>query len=252
MQRLALKTRFIMKTINLMKKIVLSLSLSVFLLTSCEVLSQLPKLPGGTGVTEAEAGQGIKDALGQGLTRAVSNLNKTDAFFGSDFYKILLPPEVQKVERTLRNIGLGKTVDKAVLQINRGAEDAVGYATPIFVNAIKQMTITDAINIIKGPKDGATNYFRQKTTEQLIAAFSPAVKNSLDKVEATKYYGDLVNGYNRLPTTRNKINPDLTAYVVGKAVDALFDQIAKEELEIRENPLKRTTEIMKKVFGATW
>ena len=86
----------------------------------------------------------------------------------------------------------------------------------------------------------------------MIAAFSPSVKASLDKVEATKYYGDLVNGYNRLPTTRNKLNPDLTAYVVGKTVDALFDQIAKEELEIRENPVKRTTEILKKVFGATW
>ncbi len=221
------------------------------LFSSCEVLSQLPNAM-GTGVTENEAGMGIKDALGQGLTRAVLNLNKTDAFFGNDFYKILLPPEVQNVERTLRTIGLGKTVDKAILQINRGAEDAVGFATPIFVNAIKQMSISDAINIIRGPKDGATNFFREKTSAALIAAFSPSVKASLDKVEATKYYGDLVNGYNKLPTTRNKINPDLTAYVVGKTVDALFDQIAKEELEIRENPLKRTTEIMKKVFGAVW
>ncbi|MFN5133972.1 MAG: DUF4197 domain-containing protein, partial [Chitinophagaceae bacterium] len=120
------------------------------------------------------------------------------------------------------------------------------------VNAIKQMTITDAINIIRGPKDGATNYFKQKTTEALIQAFTPVVKNSLDKVEATKYYGDLMNTYNSFPTTRNKINPDLTSYVVNKAVDALFDQIAKEELEIRENPIKRTTEILKKVFGAAW
>ena len=149
----------------------------------------------------------------------------------------------------MRRIGLGKTVDKAILQINRGAEDAVGYATPIFVNAIKQMSIKDAINIIRGPKDGATNYFKEKTTAALIEAFSPVVKNSLDKVEATKYYGDLIN---KFPTTRNKINPDLTSYVVGKTVDALFDQIAKEELEIRENPIKRGTEILKKVFGAVW
>lgn len=231
-----------------MKRLLLSLTV-LLLLTSCEVLSQLPTIPSKGGVTEAQAGEGIKDALGQGLTRAVGNLNKTDAFFGSQFYKILLPPEVQRVERTLRNIGLGPTVDKAILQINRGAEDAVGFATPIFVNAIKQMSITDAINIIRGPKNGATNFFKQKTSEQLIAAFSPAVKNSLDKVEATRYYGDLVNGYNKLPTTRNKLNPDLTAYVVGKTVDALFDQIAKEEQEIRENPVKRTTEMMKKVFG---
>ncbi|MFN8264978.1 MAG: DUF4197 domain-containing protein [Chitinophagaceae bacterium] len=222
------------------------------LATSCTVLSQLPQLPGGNGVTEAEAGQGVKEALGQGLVRAVLNLNKTDGFFGSQFYKILLPPEVQKVENTMRNIGLGKQVDRAVLQINRGAEDAVGFAKPIFVEAIKQMTITDAINIIRGPKDAATNYFKEKTTAALIKAFTPVVQQSLDKVEATKYYGDLINAYNKFPTTRNKLNPDLTSYVVGKTVDALFDQIAKEETEIRENPVKRTTEILKKVFGATW
>jgi hypothetical protein len=234
-----------------MKRILLLTGI-VLMISSCEVMSQLPKLPGGNGVTEAEAGQGIKEALGQGLTRAVSFLNKTDGFFGSEFYKILLPPEAQKVENTMRRIGLGKQVDRAVLQINRGAEDAVGFAAPIFVNAIKEMTIADAINIIKGPKDGATNYFKQKTTAALIQAFTPVVKNSLDKVEATKYYGDLMNAYNNFPTTRNKVNPDLTSYVVGKAVDALFDQIAKEEMEIRANPVKRTTDLMKKVFGAVW
>lgn len=234
-----------------MKRILLLTGI-VLMISSCEVMSQLPKLPGGNGVTEAEAGQGIKEALGQGLTRAVSFLNKTDGFFGNAFYKILLPPEAQKVEATMRRIGLGKQVDRAVLQINRGAEDAVGFATPIFVNAIKEMTIADAINIIKGPKDGATNYFKQKTTAALIQAFTPVVKNSLDKVEATKYYGDLMNAYNNFPTTRNKVNPDLTSYVVGKAVDALFDQIAKEEMEIRANPVKRTTDLMKKVFGAVW
>ena len=233
-------------------KRILVLTGIVLMISSCEVMSQLPKLPGGNGITEAEAGQGIKEALSQGLTRAVSFLNKTDGFFGSEVYKILLPPEAQKVEATMRRIGLGKQVDRAVLQINRGAEDAVGFATPIFVNAIKEMTIADAINIIKGPKDGATNYFKQKTTAALIQAFTPVVKNSLDKVEATKYYGDLMNAYNNFPTTRNKVNPDLTSYVVGKAVDALFDQIAKEEMEIRANPVKRTTDLMKKVFGAVW
>ena len=234
-----------------MKRILL-LTCILFSFSACEVMSQLPKLPGGNGVTEAEAGQGIKEALGQGLTRSVSFLNKTDGFFGSEFYKILLPPEAQKVESTMRRIGLGKQVDRAILQINRGAEDAVGFATPIFVNAIKQMTIADAIAIIRGPKDGATNYFKQKTTEALVQAFTPVVKTSLDKVEATKYYDDLINTYNKFPTTRNKINPDLTSYVVGKAVDALFDQIAKEEMEIRANPVKRTTDLMKKVFGAVW
>ena len=145
---------------------------------------------------------------------------------------------------------MGSMVDKAILQINRGAEDAVGYAKPIFVDAIKEMTISDAINIVGGQSDAATNYFRQKTTEKLTAAFTPVIKNSLDKVSATKYYGDIVNTYNSLPTTFNKINPDLPSYVVGKAVDALFDRIAKEEANIRQNPVARTTEILKKVFGS--
>ncbi|MEQ1675436.1 MAG: DUF4197 domain-containing protein, partial [Chitinophagaceae bacterium] len=113
----------------------------------------------------------------------------------------------------------------------------------------KEMTLKDALKIIKGPKDGATNYFKEKTIEKLIAAFSPSVKSSLDSANATKYYSDIVTTYNKLPTTFKKINPDLTSYVVGKAVDALFDQVAKEEASIRENPLARTSDILKKVFG---
>jgi hypothetical protein len=141
-------------------------------------------------------------------------------------------------------------VDKAVLQINRAAEDAVGHARPIFLEAIKEMTIADAMNIIRGPNNAATQYFRQKTTDKLVAAFSPIIKSSLDKFSATKYYGDVVSTYNNFPTTINKINPDLQSYVVDKAVSALFDQIAKEEANIRENPVARTTQILKKVFGA--
>jgi hypothetical protein len=205
---------------------------------------------GGDGVTENEAGQGIKEALTKGVTTAVLNLNKTDGFFGSAFYKMLLPPDAQKIETTLRKMGMGAQVDKAILAINRGAEDAVAYAKDIFVDAIKEMTITDALNILRGGKDAATQYFKQKTTTKLIAAFTPSVKSSLDKVEATKYYGDIVNTYNKLPTTFNKVNPDLPSYVVQKAVDALFDQVAKEEANIRENPLARTSDILKKVFGS--
>lgn len=144
---------------------------------------------------------------------------------------------------------MGAQVDKAILAINRGAEDAVAYAKPIFINAIKEMTLRDALNIVRGPKDAATNYFREKTKQQLIDAFTPSVKASLDKVDATKYYGDIINTYNSFPTTFKKVNPDLTSYVVGKAVDALFDQVAKEEANIRENPVARTSDILKKVFG---
>ena len=228
-----------------MKKIISVLMLSLAL-SSCDILS---KLPTGTGITEAEAGQGIKEALGQGLVKAVLNLNTTDGFFGSQFYKVLLPPDAVKIENTLRDLGMGKMVDKAILSINRAAEDAVGYAKPIFVSAIKDMTLMDAINIVKGPKDAATNSFRGKTREALLAAFLPSIKSSLDKVDATKYYGDIVSTYNNFPTTFKKINPDLPSFVVEKATDALFDQIAKEEANIRENPVARTTEILRKVFG---
>ncbi len=228
-----------------MKKIISVLMLSLAL-SSCDILS---KLPTGTGITEAEAGQGIKEALGQGLVKAVLSLNTTDGFFGSQFYKVLLPPDAVKIENTLRDLGMGRMVDKAILSINRAAEDAVGYAKPIFVSAIKDMTLMDAINIVKGPKDAATNYFKGKTREALLAAFLPSIKSSLDKVDATKYYGDIVNTYNNFPTTFRKINPDLPSFVVEKATDALFDQIAKEEANIRENPVARTTEILRKVFG---
>jgi len=229
-----------------MKKILFILFVSAAL-SSCDVLSKLPT--GTGGVTEAEAGQGIKEALGQGLVKAVLNLNKTDGFFGSQFYKVLLPPDAVKIENTLRDLGMGKMVDKAILSINRAAEDAVGYAKPIFVDAIKDMTLMDAINIVRGPKDAATNYFKDKTRNALLAAFLPSVKTSLDKVNATKYYGDIVTTYNNFPTTIKKINPDLPGFVVEKATDALFDQIAKEEANIRENPVARTTEILRKVFG---
>jgi len=208
------------------------------------------KAAGLTGISENEAGQGIKEALTKGVTTAVLNLNKTDGFFGNDVYKLFLPPDAQKIETTLRKVGMGSQVDKAILAINRGAEDAVAFAQPIFVDAIKEMTITDALNILRGSKDAATQYFRQKTTQKLLAAFTPSVQTSLDKVEATKYYKDIVTSYNSFPTTFKKVNPDLTSYVVGRAVDALFDQVAKEEANIRENPLARTSDILKKVFGS--
>lgn len=229
-----------------MRKLI-AVPLIALLLSGCDVLKNLPMSAGG--VTEAEAGQGVKEALAQGVTSAVLNLNKTDGFFGNQFYKMLLPPDAAKIENTLRSLGMGNQVDKAVLQINRAAEDAVGFAKPIFVDAIKEMTLVDALNIVRGPKDAATNYFKEKTIQKLIAAFLPQIKTSLDKLNATKYYTDIVTTYNNFPTTIKKVNPDLPSFVVGKATDALFDQVAKEEANIRENPIARTTEILKKVFG---
>jgi len=220
---------------------------------TAEAQIKLPKIlskSSSSGVSEDEAGQGIKEALTQGVANAVLNLNKTDGFFGSQVYKMFLPPDAQKIEKTLRSAGMGAQMDKAILAINRGAEDAVGFAKPIFVDAIKEMTVTDALKIVTGSNNAATEYFKQKTTDKLVAAFSPSVQTSLDKVEATKYYGDIVNTYNKFPTTIKKVNPDLTSYVVGKAVDALFDQVAKEEANIRANPMGQASALLQKVFGS--
>lgn len=217
---------------------------------SCDTLSNLPATT--VPLTESEAAQGIREALDHGVGRGIQLLNKEDGFFGNETYKLFLPPEAQRIENTMRQLGMGGMVDRAILQINRGAEEAVGFARPIFLDAIREMTIADAFNIVRGPNDAATQYFRQKTTDKLTKAFTPVVKSSLDKFSATKYYDEVVTTYNKFPTTINKLNPDLTSYVVDKAVGALFDQIAKEEALIRENPRARTTEILKRVFGNRW
>ena len=229
-----------------MKKI-LAVVLFSSLFYGCDVLKQLPQGT-GVGVTEAEAGQGIKEALSQGLAGAVLKLNKEDGFFKDALYKILVPEDAQKIANTLRDIGFGSLVDKAILQINRGAEDAAGYAKPIFVNAIKSMSIQDAIGLVRNGDTSATHFFREKTTAQLMSAFTPVIKASLDKVDATKYYGDMVNKYNSIPLVR-KLNPDLTGYVTTKATNALFDLVAQEEKNIRTNFAARTTDILRKVFG---
>ncbi len=230
----------------------LLVAMAVVLLSGCDVLSKLPQTTGIGGITEAEAGQGIKQALSQGLAGAVLQLNKQDGFFKDAFYKILLPPDAKKVENTLRDLGFNNMVDKAILQINRGAEDAAGFAKPIFAEAIRNMTLQDAIGLVRNGDTSATHFFREKTTDKLIAAFLPVIKASLDKVEATKYYGDAINKYNNFPTTFKKINPDLANFVTARATDALFDLVAKEEKNIRTNFAARTTDILKKVFGQKW
>lgn len=237
-----------------MKTFLFAIVLAALLPAAAEAQIKLPKIlqkaSSTGGVTENEAGAGIKEALSQGVANAVLNLNKTDGFFGSAIYKMLLPPDAVKIEKTLRAAGMGSQVDKAILAINRGAEEAVAFAKPIFVDAIKEMTITDALNILKGNKDAATQYFKTKTTAKLTAAFTPSVQTSLDNTSATKYYTDIVTTYNKFPTTMKKVNPDLTSFVVGKAVDALFDQVAQEEAKIRANPLGQASDLLKKVFGS--
>jgi hypothetical protein len=234
-----------------MKKIFCPLIFVLVLLSSCDTISQLP-IKTGNGITEAEAGEGIKQALSQGLVNAVLRLNKEDGFFKDAIYKVLLPPDAKKIENTLRDLGFKNMVDNAILQINRAAEDAAGTAKPIFIDAVKSMTVSDAIGLIKNGDTSATHFFRIKTTDKLIAAFLPVIKGSLDKLDATRLYGDLVNKYNNLPTTFKKLNPDLPGYVTDRATYALFDLVAKEEQNIRQNVAARTTDLLKKVFGAKW
>jgi Protein of unknown function (DUF4197) len=237
-----------------MKKLfTLSLILISITLGSCDVINQAAGAAGvGTGISNAEAGSGIKEALAQGIAKSVLQLNTTDGFFKDAIYKVLLPPDAKKIENTLRSLGFNSMVDKAILQINRGAEDAAGYAKPIFVDAIKSMTLNDAIGLIRNGDTSATHFFREKTTDKLMAAFAPVIKSSLDKTEATKYYSEMVTKYNNLPITFKKVNPDLTGYVTERATGALFNLIAKEEVNIRTNLAARTSDLLKKVFGGAY
>ena len=237
-----------------MKKLfTLSLILISITLGSCDVINQAAGASGvGTGISNAEAGSGIKEALAQGIAKSVLQLNTTDGFFKDAIYKVLLPPDAKKIENTLRSLGFNSMVDKAILQINRGAEDAAGYAKPIFVDAIKSMTLNDAIGLIRNGDTSATHFFREKTTDKLMAAFAPVIKSSLDKTEATKYYSEMVTKYNNLPITFKKVNPDLTGYVTERATGALFNLIAKEEVNIRTNLAARTSDLLKKVFGGAY
>jgi len=195
-----------------------------------------------------EIGQGIKEALQIGVSAGADRLSVKDGFLGNLAVKILMPPEAQKVEKTLRSIGFNKLCDNVILSLNRAAEDAATEAKPIFISAIKQMTLTDATNILLGNKDAATAYFKRVTTAQLSQKFSPIVATSLNKVNATKYYSDLTNQYNRLPLVK-PVNTDLTAYVTQKAIDGLFVEVAREELKIRENLNSRNSTLLQKVFG---
>ena len=201
-----------------------------------------------SGLSEEDAARGIKEALEKGTDTGVEIVSKVDGYFGDPQIKIPFPPDAQTIETKLRAIGLGDKVDEVVLTINRAAEDAAKEAKPIFVAAIRNMSIRDAINIVKGEDDAATRYLEKNTSVELNAKFQPVIKNSLDKVNATKHWEEVITAYNKIPFVK-KMNPDLTAYVTQKAIDGLFVMIAKEEKKIREDPMARTTELLKKVFG---
>lgn len=234
-----------------MKKVICVIVFSSLFFSGCETAQQILKDYGTTapgGLSNADIVSGLKEALSVGAQQSANQLSSLDGFFKNAAIKILLPEEAQKVEKTLRDVGLGSLVDKAVLSVNRAAEDAAKSAAPIFINAVKTMSIQDALGILKGGDFAATNYLKQKTTAELTAAFKPVIEQSLSKVGATKYWSDVFTNYNRFAT--NKINPDLSSFVTGKAMDGIFYEVGLEEQKIRKDPVARTTEILKKVFGS--
>lgn len=212
-------------------------------------LDKLKKTISGESLSKEEIGEGLKEALTNGVSKGSDLVSKLDGYYKNPEIKIPFPPEVKQVETKLRQIGLGSEVDKFIESLNRGAEDAAKEAKPIFVSAIKQMTIQDAWGILKGENDAATKYLNRTTSPLLTEKFKPVIQNSLNKVNATKYYSDLVNTYNKIPLVQ-KVNPNLDDYATEKAIQGLFVMIAKEEKNIRANPGARTTELLKKVFSA--
>ena len=190
---------------------------------------------------------GLKDALRVGTDSSSKRLSKTDGFFKDAAIKVLMPEEAKKVEKTLRNFGMGNMVDKAILSMNRAAEDAASGVGTIFWDAIKSMSIKDGVQILRGGDFAATDYLKLITTKELTEKFRPVIETSLVKVDATKYWKDLFTTYNRF--SGSQVNTDLTAYVTEKALSGLFYNIGLEEQKIRKDPAAQVTDILKKVFG---
>ncbi len=233
-----------------MKKTFLLGLILLFAFSGCETAKTIMNSVGTSGngsLTTAEVVDGLKTALEVGTDSATSKLSSLNGFYADAMVKILMPPEAENVEKTLRNVGLGSVVDKAVLSMNRAAEDASKSVGNIFINAIKQMTIQDAFGILRGGNTAATNYLKEKTTDQLTAAFKPIISKSLDNTSATKYWSDVFTTYNRF--SNKPVNTDLTAYVTQKALDGLFYKIGLEEQQISQDPAARVKDILKKVFG---
>jgi hypothetical protein len=226
------------------------ISIFTFSLTSCDALNQATEILAQTGSpTQTEINMGLKQALEFGTSASAERLSLKDGYLGNLAIKIVFPQEAQKVERTLRTLGLNSLADNVILSLNRAAEDAAQEAKPIFLSAIKQMTIADATNILLGrDKEAATQYFKRVTSDQLHDKFKPIIESSLSKVGATRYWTDVMNRYNQIPLV-GKVNPDLKEYVTQKAMEGLFIEIAKEELKIRENVSARGTNLLQKVFG---
>lgn len=231
-----------------MKKVIAFFTL--LLLSGCaelqQVASQYPQI--GTTIGNADISAGLKEALNNGISKQVTKLTATDGFFKNEAVKILLPAELQKVDKTLRNLGMSSLADEGLKVLNRTAENAVKEATPIFVDAVRNMTFNDARNILMGSDNSATAYLQNATSTALYGKFSPVVQTSLAKVGADKVWTNIITKYNAIPLV-NKVNPDLKDYVTQQAMNGVFIMVAVEEKDIRTNLSARTSDLLRRVFS---
>lgn len=242
------------------------LLLSVLYLTSCAELQTIVNeysVEQNKPLTSFDVSQGLKEALQLGSKHASQVLSIKDGFYKDELVKILLPPEAQTISKNIKKIPGGKDmIDKVVLRLNRAAEDAVIEAAPIFASAITEMTIQDAFGILKGDKNAASIYLKNKSYTKLKELFLPKVKSSLDKklianLSTNESWNLLTRSYNQVASSfigqladMEAVNSQLDEYVTNKALDALFIKVAEEELKIRKDPMKRVSSILKKVFGS--
>ncbi len=217
--------------------------------TGCDVLQNVvSQLPNGGVLSQEQIGNGLREALDNGIKNQVSKLTSKDGFYKNNLVKIMLPSELQAVDKGLRKIGLSNLADEGIKVLNRAAEDAVKTATPIFVNAVKEISFNDAKNILLGEQNAATTYLQTKTSESLYNSFSPVINKSFSKVGADKVWSNLITKYNSIPFV-TKVNPDLTGYVTNQALKGVFTMITKEEKGIREKVGLRNTALLKQVFA---
>ncbi len=242
-----------------MKKFLLVAASAAIVITSCDLNKALDQVNKGLetvnngttapGLSSAEIANALKDALMQGTNKSTASASKVDGYNKNPKIRIPFPPAVQNVKDWAVKFGLQGQVDKFEETLNRAAEEAATGAAPIFIDAVKTMTIQDALGILKGTDTSATHYLRVKCTAPLNTKFKPTVHNATEKVQLTKYWTPITSAYNRVPG-HTPVNTDLDQYVCNRAIDGLFKLIGDEETNIRVNPIARATDIMKKVFGS--
>ena len=234
---------------SMRKLILITLPFLFFGCTSQQINQTIGTVLNG-GLSQQDIGNGLKEALRFGAERGANELSAEGGYFDDLAYRILLPEEVQKVTDRLQAVPGFNDLERVIIRkINQGAEDAAKAAAPIFVQAIRQMTINDALSILKGEENAATQYLQRTTYNALVNEFSPVINASLDKYDANKIWQDAATAYNNFPLTRQEVNTDLGAHVTEQALNGLFRKVALEELNIRENVGARTTDLLRRVFA---